>query len=108
MSKKIDIVQTIEELRVTAAAINDVADWLAEQFTGEAKPPDSVPEAKSETKPQLALEDVRAVLADMSRKGYTAEIRALLQKYGASKLSGIDPANYEALLQDVEGLNNAG
>lgn len=57
--------------------------------------------------PELKLEDVHAVLEDMSRKGHTAEIRALLQKYGASKLSGIDPANYSALLKDVEGLNNA-
>lgn len=42
----------------------------------------------------------------MSRKGHTAEIRELLQKYGAAKLSGIDPANYQALLTDVEGLSN--
>ena len=56
---------------------------------------------------ELKLEDVRAVLADMSRKGHTAEIRALLQKYGAAKLSGVDPANYKALLKDVEGLDHA-
>ena len=43
----------------------------------------------------------------MSRKGYTAQIRELLLKYGAPKLSGIDPANYRALLEDVEGLEHA-
>lgn len=42
----------------------------------------------------------------MSRKGHTAEIRELLQKYGAAKLSGINPANYRALLTDVERLSN--
>ena len=47
------------------------------------------------------------MLADMFRKGHTAEIRALLQKYGAAKLSGVDPANYSALLKDVEGLDHA-
>ena len=57
---------------------------------------------KKETKPQLKLEDVRAVLAEKSRAGHTAEIRALLKKYGAAKLSEIDPANYETLLQDAE------
>ena len=46
------------------------------------------------------------ILAEKSRKGYTSQIRALLQKYGAAKLSGVDPANYEALLQDVEGLGD--
>lgn len=38
-------------------------------------------------KPALTLEEVRAVLADKSRAGHTAEIRELLKKYGASKLS---------------------
>ena len=40
------------------------------------------------------------------RSGHTAAIRELLKKYGASKLSQIDPANYEALMQEVEVLGN--
>lgn len=103
MSKMSDMAMTIEELRKAAAAINDAADWLSRQFSGEAEAVEPAP-AKE---PELKLKDVRAALADMSRKGYTAEIRDLLQKYGAAKLSGIDPANYNALLKDVEGLNNA-
>ena len=31
-------------------------------------------------------------------------VRDLLEKYGAPKLSQIDPANYTALLADAEGL----
>jgi len=65
-----------------------------------------VVEPEAPAKPALTLEQVRAVLADKSRKGFTAQIRSLLQKYGASKLSGIDPANYEALLAEVEVLGN--
>lgn len=103
MSKMSDMAMTIEELRNAAAAINDAADWLSRQFSGEAEGAEPAPAEE----PELKLEDVRAVLADMSRKGHTAEIRDLLQKYGAAKLSGIDPANYNALLKDVEGLNNA-
>jgi len=88
----------ISDLRNAAATINDVANTLAEMF-GEAT------EASEPAKePALTLEQVRAILADKSRKGHTAEIRSLLQKYGAAKLSGIDPANYKALLADVEGL----
>ena len=58
-------------------------------------------------KSEIKLEDVRAVLAEKSRAGHTAEVRTLLQKYGAAKLSGVDPANYKALLKDVEGLDHA-
>lgn len=54
----------------------------------------------------FAVEDVRAVLAEKSRAGHTAEVRALLQKYGAAKLSEIDLANYEALMKDAEVIGN--
>ena len=103
MSKMKDMAMTIEELRSAAAAINDVADWLTQQFSGNADEPKTEPKKE----PELKLEDVRAILADMSRKGYTAQIRELLLKYGAPKLSGIDPANYKVLLEDVEGLEHA-
>lgn len=103
MSKTSEIALTIEELRKCAAVISDAANWLAEQFSG-----DEAPEAPTPVKePSLTLEAVRAVLADKSRAGFTAQIRSLLQKYGADKLSGVDPANYKALLADAEELNNA-
>lgn len=50
------------------------------------------------------IEDVRKILADKSRLGHTAKIRELLEKYGANKLSEIDPSNYKDLVADVEKL----
>ena len=102
MSKMSDMAMTIEELRKAAVAINEAASWLAEQFSSNEPNPEPTP-----AEPVLTLEAVRAVLADKSRSGFTAQIRSLLQKYGADKLSGIDPANYKALLEDVEGLTDA-
>ena len=107
MSKMAEMAQTIEELRTAAASINAAADWLYQQFSGDdneaqvTKAP-----AKKETKPELKLEDVRAVLAEKSRAGHTAEVRALLKKYGAAKLSETEPANYEALMNDAEVIGN--
>ncbi len=107
MSKMAEITQTIEELRTAAASINAAADWLYQQFSGDDNEAQATKApTKKESKPELKLEDVRAVLAEKSRAGHTAEIRALLQKYGAAKLSEIDPANYEALLQDAEVIGN--
>ncbi|NCC15753.1 MAG: DNA ligase [Clostridia bacterium] len=103
MSKMSEMAATIEDLRSAAAAINEAANWLAEQFSGE----ESSPEKTVPAEPVLTLEAVRAVLADKSRAGFTAQIRSLLQKYGASKLSEIDPTRYGGLLADVEGLNDA-
>ena len=103
MSKMSEMPATIEALRRCAAVISDAANWLAEKFSG-----DEALEAPTTVKePPLTLEAVRAVLANKSRAGYTAQIRSLLQKYGADKLSVVDPANYKALLADAEELNNA-
>lgn len=91
---------TIKELRDAAAAINEAAGWLETQFNDT----ESKTTTDKEAKPALTLEQDRAVLADKSRAGHTAEIRALLKKYGAAKLSGVDPKDYEALLKDAEEL----
>lgn len=108
MSKMNDMAMTIEELRSAAAAINEAANWLVEQFSGTGDDaPAKEPAAKEEKKPELKLADVRAVLAEKSRAGHTAAIRTLFQKYGASKLSGVDPKHYEALLKDAEVFDDA-
>ena len=107
MSKMSDMAATIEELHNAAAVITDVANWLTEMFSPTAavdETQESEPVSPSES--ALTLEQVRAVLADKSRKGHTAEIRALLQKYGAAKLSGIDPVHYEALVAEAEVLGD--
>ena len=107
MSKMAEIAQTIDELRSAAAPINAAADWLYQRFSGDDNSTQAtkVP-AKKEPKPELKLEDVRAVLAEKSRAGHTTEVRSLLQKYGAEKLSAVDPANYEALMKDAEVIGN--
>ena len=107
MSKMGDMAATIEELRNAAAAINDAANWLAKAFS---TADDAVTEPGVEapaTEPALKLEDVRAVLAEKSRAGRTAEIRSLLQKFGADRLSQLDPSSYKALLTEVEVLKDA-
>lgn len=104
MSKMSDMSMTIEELRNAAAAINDAANWLAQQFGGASETAEKTEAPVAPAKPALTLEEVRAVLADKSRAGHTAEIRELLKKYGASKLSLVDQKHYEALLREAEVL----
>lgn len=104
MSKTNDMAMVIEELRNAAATIKDAADWLAEQFSY-SEETSSV--EKEVNKPALTLDEVRAVLAEKSRNGHTTEIRSLLEKYGATKLSAVDPKHYEALLKDAEVLDDA-
>lgn len=75
----------------------------------ETPPPDTadVEEVPQETQKPVTLDEVRAALAEKSRAGYTANVKALIAKYGADKLSDVDPANYAALLQESEVIGNA-
>lgn len=60
---------------------------------------------KKDTKEKsVTVEQIRAVLAEKSQTGKTAEIRELLQKYGAAKLSAVAKTHYSALLADAEAL----
>lgn len=93
----------IKDLRSAAAIINEAANTLAEMFGTTA---DEAPNAAVPAEPRLTLEQVRAVLADKSRHGYTAEVKALLCQHGADKLSEIAPSEYETLLAEVEALSN--
>ena len=101
MSKMSDMTTIFEDLKKCAATISDAANWLAEQFNGNKPVEAAQPEPA--VKP-VTLEQVRAVLAEKSQNGFTAEVRGLLEKHGAPKLSQIDPVNYAALLADAEGL----
>ena len=102
MSKSKLLLAVAEDLRSLADSVQAVADaMLQNEPTVDAEPKALAP------KKELTLEEVRAVLGEKSRAGFTAEIQALLKKYGAPKLSGIDPKHYEALLKDVEVLKDA-
>ena len=101
MSKMSEMEATIRELRDVASSINDIANWLTGAFGGTVE---AVPAPESEK--TLTLEEVRAILAEKSRDGFTAQIRDLLLKYGAKKLSEVDPASYKDLVADVEVLGN--
>ena len=104
MSKVKLLLDVVEDLRSMADSVQAVADaMLQNEPTVDAEPKTPAPAPQKE----LTLEEVRAVLGEKSRAGFTAEIQALLKKYGAPKLSGIDPKHYEALLKDVEVLKDA-
>ena len=101
MSKLGEVEVVISDLRSAAAAIDDAANTLAALFSAE---PNEAPMTPAE--PVLTREKVRAILSEKSRVGFTAQVKELLQKYGADRLSAVDPKNYAALVADAEVLGN--
>ena len=69
-----------------------------------APEPKVVETAFEEHAKEYTLEDVRAVLAEKSRNGHTEAVKELIAKYGADRLSAIDPSKYAALMAEAEGI----
>lgn len=92
-----------ESLRILAGQtemVNPCTDRAED--TMQEKQADTV---KADTKEKkVTVEQIRAVLAEKSQDGKTAQIKELLIKYGAAKLSTVDEKNYSALLTDAEKL----
>ena len=105
MGKMNELSQAIDELHRCGDALIGVADSLRELFGGNDTETDNQQTVEA-AEPALTLEQVRAALAEKSRSGLTAQVRELLIKHGAAKLSDIDPTEYPALLADVEELGN--
>ena len=61
-------------------------------------------ESAAPQKPKLTLEEVRGILADKASNGHREAVQALIHKHGAKKLSDIDPAAYQSLIEEASAL----
>lgn len=109
MSKMSELSLAVTELKRCGEALISISESLAALFSGNedvqtADQPN--PEVSAPVEKPITLEVVRAVLAEKSRAGHTAEVRTLLEKHGAAKLSEINPSEYPALLAESEVLGN--
>lgn len=80
-----------------AANLYTLADSLIELAEDQNEP-------KNEESQPIKIEQVRAVLAEKSQSGKQPQVKELITKYGAKKLTDIDPARYKELLQEAEEL----
>ncbi len=85
-----------------------IADLLRQMASIiEADDAETAPVQEQKAKP-VAIEDVRAVLTKLSRQGRTAEVHDLIVRFGAEKLSAVDPEKYADLLAVAQEMSNAG
>lgn len=112
MGKMSELAAELAELKRCGEVLIGISETLTEMFSG-ADAAESVSETKEEKKPakkakakEVTLAEVRAVLAEKSRQGHTAEVKELLSKYGADKLSEVDASKYAELKAEAEVLGD--
>lgn len=95
----------MKKLETVISNLRMLADSL-EELCGAVNLTDEVSVKKNEkvSSPTISIEDIRKVLAEKSRAGKTEQVRELLQKYGANKLSAVEEKRYSSLLEDAKGL----
>lgn len=106
--------ETIKALKLIAKGLQDLSkvikdsslqvvyDSLREKVIEETENVIETSKEKSYT-----LEEVRKVLAKKSQSGFTLEIKKLICKYGADKLSEVNPECYAKLIKEAEELKDA-
>src|SRR5699024_4167057 len=104
MSRTKLLLDVVTDLQNLAGSLQTIAEVLA---SNEESPrlEEKAPEKKAKTKKKkISIEEVRKLLEQRGQAGFTADIKKLLDKYGATKLSEIEEKDYEALMKDAEEL----
>ena len=111
MGKMSELEAELSELKHCGEVLISLSESIMALISGKDTPqPMDKPSAKKKSDSatvSVALENVRAVCAEKSRAGFTAEVKSIITKHGADKLSAIKPEEYAAVLAEVEVLSNA-
>ena len=87
---KDDIIQAAEQLKKT------VEEEGAKKVKRNL---DAFQKLAEENKPKVTLEQVRAKLAELTRNGKREQVKALLNEFGANKLSEVPADKYAELME---------
>ena len=107
MSKMSEMSQVLDELISCGEGLVRAATALREMLSTEPgpvpipQPEEVVVEAPAQV---YTFAEVRKAFAAKSHAGYTDQIRDLIARYGADKLSAIGEENYPALMADLEAI----
>ena len=95
--------------KFSSQTTNAYLDTFEEIYDPEKDEPQAAEAPKEQTTPKqeeatVTFVQLRSRLSEISRSGKTAEVKELIAKYGASKLSDITESDYAAVLAEAEGL----
>lgn len=100
--KLLALARLLEKMSILVWDIVEEVTGAVSHYEDEEKTPDKEVAEKVPT-----FEEVRAALAEISRNGKTTEMKALLSKHGAVKLSDVKEEDYSALLSEAKELADA-
>lgn len=101
-----ELLRIAEGFSIVAEGLRGLAKADGGSKTAEKAQKQDAAKAQTEEKQEnpATLEGIRALMAQKTQEGKSKEIKELLQKYGAAKLSAVKPEDYPALMQEAQVL----
>ena len=93
----VDALKTIAETVEVDTKDEGTADGVIQEE--EKRNLDAFKALAEENKPKVTLEQVRAKLAELTRNGKREQVKALLNEFGANKLSEVPADKYAELME---------
>lgn len=114
MSRMSELSMVLDEMVSCGENMIKAANALKEMFTDttetkavqkkpvpEAVPAEKAADAAEETE-TYTFADIRKAFSRKSHEGHTEEVKALISRYGADRLSDVKKEDYPALMKDLE------
>ena len=99
-----ELVNITDTLARVISELTSLADSVAKLSTALKADDVTAPTPKTHPEKTPELAEVRALLAEVSRSGKTAEVKKLLQSHGCEKLSEVESEFYEELMTEARAL----
>lgn len=106
MTKTKQLTDLITEMEGTAKYYLRLVEEFKKLLSTDDESDSKTVTVKPEPPKTIKLEDVRALLATKAKDGYKNEVRALLNKYGATSLSALAKDHYSAVLEEAGGIGH--
>ena len=102
--------ELINSLNALTKAVTALTEKITSEYDSEKDEPQEITAKEQPTPEQqtVTFVELRSRLSEISRNGHTAEVKELLRKFGADKLSDVAESDYTALLAEAEVIANAG
>lgn len=110
MGKMSELSRALDELTACGEGLIHAANALRDLFSGEPEtqsepaPAETTEVTAAEKPKKYTFVEVREACAEKSHAGYTKQVRELIARYGADRLSAVKEEDYPALMAELEAI----
>lgn len=103
MNKMEELSRALSDIAACGEYLTELAN-ATRKLLEEKTEPGTQPAAQKEQPKKYTFAEVRKAFSAKSHAGYTDEVKSLIARYGAEKLSAVKEEDYPAIMKDLEAI----